>query len=79
MICLLDSYDISLRLLWDLKRMSNGTSISMIFLEDLFGNSMPFPWNFYEGSMIFLWDFYWIPVGFSWYFYDISMGLLWDF
>ena len=41
MTCLLDSYDISVRLLWDLKRISNG--ISMIFLEDLIGNSMPFP------------------------------------
>ena len=34
MIFLLDFYDISVRLKWDLKM------ISVIFLEDFFGNSM---------------------------------------
>ena len=37
MIFLVDFYDISMRLLWDLNK------ISMIFLEDFLGNSMGFP------------------------------------
>ena len=30
--------------------------------------------NVYGSSMMFLWDFYWVPLGF----YGISMMFLWD-
>ena len=67
MIFLLNSYDISMRLLWYLKRILwYSYDISMGFLWKFYGISMRFLWKFYGGSMIFLWDFYdyWIPAGF---------------
>ena len=51
--------------------------VSMIFLDDFYGNSYGISLRFLCYSMLFLWDFCGIPLGFPWYFYDPS--ILWDY
>ena len=56
--------------------------VSIIFLEDSYGNSHGISLWFLCYSMLFLSSFYGISVGFLWDFHDISMifsmRLLWD-
>ena len=64
-ICLLDFFDISMRLLSDFRQISmDSTRISMVFLWYFHRDPQGFLLDFHEVSMGSLWHFYGIPVGF---------------